>query len=45
MAMNLKWLIENKFLKEKIIVWAASYHLSKSEIWYNSSNDGQYIYK
>lgn len=40
MAMNLKWLIENKFPKEKIIVWAASYHLSKSEIWYNSSTMG-----
>jgi len=30
MAINLKWLIEQKFKGEKIIVWAASYHISKN---------------
>jgi erythromycin esterase len=29
MAVNLKWLAENKFKDEKIIVWAASYHIAK----------------
>ncbi|OOQ60094.1 erythromycin esterase family protein [Mucilaginibacter pedocola] len=30
MAINLKWLIEHKFKGEKIIVWAASYHIARS---------------
>lgn len=30
MAINLKWLIEQKFKGQKIIVWAASYHISKN---------------
>jgi erythromycin esterase len=30
MALNLKWLIEQKFKGQKIIVWAASYHISKN---------------
>ena len=29
MAANLKWLCDIKFAKEKIIVWAANYHISK----------------
>jgi len=29
MAINLKWLVQNKFKNEKIIVWAASVHISK----------------
>jgi len=30
MAKNLKWLIENKYKGQKIIVWAASMHIAKS---------------
>ena len=30
MAMNLKWLTEIKFAKEKIIVWAANTHIQKN---------------
>ena len=30
MAKNLKWLIENKFKDQKIIVWAASEHIARS---------------
>ncbi|HUS03600.1 MAG TPA: erythromycin esterase family protein [Chitinophagaceae bacterium] len=29
MAVNLKWLAENKFPNDKIIVWAANYHIAK----------------
>jgi erythromycin esterase-like protein len=29
MAINLKWLAENKYAGKKIIVWAANYHISK----------------
>lgn len=29
MALNLKWISENKYPNEKIIVWAANYHVAK----------------
>jgi erythromycin esterase len=30
MAENLEWLVKNKFPEEKVIVWAANFHISKN---------------
>jgi erythromycin esterase-like protein len=39
MAANLKWLTETKYPKEKIIVWAHNYHISK---FGDGNSDGYY---